>query len=100
MQAPLEPFDYPNVNPGRNTLTVDASPEENIERLHWTLARTTNYTGIMNYMGARFVADADAMGALMAEPSQARPALSRRRDDRAQPRARTGAEGPRALRLG
>ncbi len=67
MQAPLEPFDYPNVNPGRNTLTVDASPEENIERLHWTLARTTNYTGIMNYMGARFVADAGAMGPLMAE---------------------------------
>ena len=31
MQVPLEPFDYPNVNPGRNTLTVDASPEENIE---------------------------------------------------------------------
>ena len=25
MQVPLEPFDYPNVNPGRNTLTVAAS---------------------------------------------------------------------------
>ena len=24
MQVPLEPFDYPNVNPGRNTLTVAA----------------------------------------------------------------------------
>ena len=55
MQVPLEPFDYPNVNPGRNTLTVDATPEENIENLHWTLSRTTNYTGVMNYMGARFV---------------------------------------------
>ena len=28
MQVPLEPFDYPNVNPGRNTLTVAATPEE------------------------------------------------------------------------
>ncbi len=27
MQVPLEPFDYPNVDPGRNTLTVDATPE-------------------------------------------------------------------------
>ena len=29
MQAPLEPFDYPNVNPGRNTLTVAATAEDN-----------------------------------------------------------------------
>ncbi|MCX7303431.1 MAG: divergent polysaccharide deacetylase family protein [Hyphomicrobiales bacterium] len=67
IQAPLEPFDYPNVNPGRNTLTVDASADENLERLRWTLSRTTNYTGIMNYMGARFVADANAMEPVMAE---------------------------------
>jgi uncharacterized protein len=67
MQAPLEPFDYPNVNPGRNTLTVDATAAENLESLHWTLSRTTNYTGIMNYMGARFVADAAAMGPVMAD---------------------------------
>lgn len=67
MQAPLEPFDYPNVDPGRNTLTVGASGEENIERLHWTLSRTTNYTGVMNYMGARFVADVNAMAPVMAE---------------------------------
>jgi polysaccharide deacetylase 2 family uncharacterized protein YibQ len=67
LQAPLEPFDYPNVDPGRNTLTVDATAEENIERLRWTLARTTNYTGVMNYMGARFVADADALSPVMAE---------------------------------
>src|SRR5690606_8235019 len=29
LQVPLEPFDYPSVDPGRNTLTVDAGPEEN-----------------------------------------------------------------------
>ncbi|MEP9387200.1 divergent polysaccharide deacetylase family protein [Mesorhizobium sp. KR9-304] len=67
MQAPLEPFDYPKVDPGRNTLTVAASPEENLDRLRWTLSRTTNYTGVMNYMGARFVADANAMAPVMAE---------------------------------
>lgn len=67
MQIPLEPFDYPNVNPGRNTLTVAASPDENLKSLHWALSRTTNYTGVMNYMGARFSADANAMGPLMAE---------------------------------
>ncbi|MBX3531860.1 MAG: divergent polysaccharide deacetylase family protein [Rhizobiaceae bacterium] len=67
MQVPLEPFDYPGVNPGRNTLTVDAAPQDNIERLHQSLTRTTNYTGIMNYMGGRFVADRGAMSVLMDE---------------------------------
>jgi polysaccharide deacetylase 2 family uncharacterized protein YibQ len=67
MQVPLEPFDYPNVNPGRNTLTVAAGPDENLKSLHWALSRTTNYTGVMNYMGARFSADATAMEPFMAE---------------------------------
>jgi polysaccharide deacetylase 2 family uncharacterized protein YibQ len=67
MQVPLEPFDYPNVDPGRNTLTVAATAEENLKSLRWALSRTTNYTGIMNYMGARFVADRAAMEPLMAE---------------------------------
>ncbi len=67
MQTPLEPYDFPTVNPGRNTLTTDATAEENVARLRQTLARTTNYTGIMNYMGARFVSDAKAMEPLMAE---------------------------------
>lgn len=67
MQVPLEPFDYPAVDPGRNTLTVDAGAEENSERLHFALSRTTNYTGVMNYLGGRFVADRDAMTPLMDE---------------------------------
>ncbi|MER8435437.1 divergent polysaccharide deacetylase family protein [Mesorhizobium sp. M1312] len=67
MQVPLEPFDYPKVNPGRNTLTVTETADENLKNLRWALSRTTNYTGVMNYMGARFSADAAAMGPLMAE---------------------------------
>jgi polysaccharide deacetylase 2 family uncharacterized protein YibQ len=67
MQVPLEPFDYPSVDPGRNTLTVDAGEAENRSRLHWTLSRITNYTGVMNYMGARFVTDEAAMRTLFAE---------------------------------
>lgn len=67
MQVPLEPFDYPNIDPGRNTLTVEASADENLENLRWALSRTTNYVGIMNFMGARFVADGEAMQPLFAE---------------------------------
>jgi polysaccharide deacetylase 2 family uncharacterized protein YibQ len=65
MQVPFEPYDYPNVNPGRNTLTVEASAAENLRSLRWALSRITNYTGIMNYMGGRFVTDESAMDPVM-----------------------------------
>lgn len=67
MQVPLEPFDFPNVNPGRNTLTVEAGADEILKNLRWTLSRTTNYTAVMNYMGARFSTSPEAMGVMMAE---------------------------------
>jgi polysaccharide deacetylase 2 family uncharacterized protein YibQ len=70
MQVPLEPFDYPSVDPGRNTLTVDAAPAENRDRLHRALSRITNYTGVMNYMGARFVTDEAAMQPFFGELGQ------------------------------
>lgn len=70
MQVPLEPFDYPEVDPGRNTLTVDADPVENRDRLHWALSRITNYTGVMNYMGGRFVTDQAAMAPFFGELQQ------------------------------
>lgn len=67
MQVPLEPFDFPNVNPGRNTLTVEAGADEILKNLRWTLSRTTNYAAVMNYMGARFSTSPEAMGVMMAE---------------------------------
>src|SRR5690606_4791906 len=67
MQVPLEPFDYPQVDPGRNTLTVAADPAENRDRLHWAMSRITNYTGLMNYMGGRFVTDEAAMSPFFGE---------------------------------
>ncbi len=70
LQVPMEPFGYPTQNPGRNTLTLDASPGQNMSRMRWALSRLTNYTGVMNYMGGRFTADDEAMGDVMAELGQ------------------------------
>ncbi|MBB2973371.1 divergent polysaccharide deacetylase family protein [Mesorhizobium sp. RMAD-H1] len=67
MQVPLEPFDYPRIDPGRHTLTVEGGPQKNMDDLFWALSRITNYTGIMNYMGARFTADAEALTPIMQE---------------------------------
>ena len=53
LQIPMEPFDYPRVNPGRGTLLTENEPTKNVEELRRSLGRFTNYSGVVNYMGAR-----------------------------------------------
>ncbi len=67
LQVPLEPFNYPATDPGPRTLTVKASPSENLDRLHWLMSRATNYVGVVNYMGARFTSEPDALAPVLAE---------------------------------
>ncbi len=67
LQVPLEPFNYPSTDPGPHTLTVDAAAAKNIDRLHWLMSRVTNYVGVVNYMGARFTGEEQAMTPVLAE---------------------------------
>ena len=67
LQVPLEPYNYPDVDPGPKTLTTDAPAKENIDRLHWLMSRITTYVGVMNYMGARFTSEDDALSPVLAE---------------------------------
>lgn len=65
LQVPFEPFDYPANDPGPGTLTVAAGAEKNLDDLHAAMARFTNYTGITNFMGGRFLSSPDAMEPVM-----------------------------------
>lgn len=69
LQVPLEPFDYPDNNPGRLTLVSADSTATNLKRLHEAMGRMTNYTGVMNYLGGRFLADAEALEPVMRDIS-------------------------------
>ncbi|MCH8490468.1 MAG: divergent polysaccharide deacetylase family protein [Oceanicaulis sp.] len=53
IELPMEPFDYPNNDPGPHTLLADASDAENARRLAWLLSRSAGYAGVINYQGAR-----------------------------------------------
>jgi len=70
VQVPLEPFDYPANDPGPDTLLTRTSVKENLNRLHEAMGRITNYTGIMNYLGGRYLADADALEPILRDVSQ------------------------------
>jgi polysaccharide deacetylase 2 family uncharacterized protein YibQ len=51
----MEPFDYPDNDPGPQTLLTTLDAEQNLDRLFWHLSRFQGYAGIANFMGARFV---------------------------------------------
>ncbi len=61
IQVPFEPFDYPSNNPGPDTLLTSLSATKNIDNLHKAMGKITNYTGVMNYLGGRFLANPGAM---------------------------------------
>ncbi|SCB61381.1 hypothetical protein GA0061105_11764 [Rhizobium aethiopicum] len=65
LQVPLEPFDYPANDPGPETLLTGKPVARNIENLHKAMGEITNYTGIMNYLGGRFLSDPSAMEPVM-----------------------------------
>ena len=70
LQVPMEPFDYPDNDPGPQTLLTTLGAEQNLDRLHWHLSRFQGYVGIANFMGARFVATDTAMQPIIREAAK------------------------------
>ncbi|AEQ53161.1 divergent polysaccharide deacetylase family protein [Pelagibacterium halotolerans] len=67
LEVPLEPFDYPQNDPGPHTLLVEQPTRDNLEKFYWLLTRMTGYTGVLNHMGARFTASAVDFSPMMEE---------------------------------
>jgi len=65
LEIPMEPFDFPDSDPGPHALLLNASPEENGKRLEWALSRATGYVGVMNLLGGRFMGDETAIAPML-----------------------------------
>jgi polysaccharide deacetylase 2 family uncharacterized protein YibQ len=70
LQIPMEPFDYPDNDPGPQTLLTTLNAEQNLDRLFWHLSRFQGYAGIANFMGARFVVTDAAMQPIVREAAK------------------------------
>jgi hypothetical protein len=70
LQIPMEPFDYPDNDPGPQTLLTTLAPEQNLDRLYWHLSRFQAYAGIANFMGGRFVVTDAAMQPVIREAAK------------------------------
>lgn len=69
LQAPMEPFDYPQNNPGPHTLVTGAQ-DGGADDLQWLMSRFSGYAGVMNHLGGRFMADETALYGALSEIAQ------------------------------
>lgn len=67
LEVPLEPFDYPENDPGPDTLLTGQAPRDNLSKLFKVMASFPGYVGLINNMGARFTASGADFGPMMEE---------------------------------
>ncbi|MBR0737412.1 divergent polysaccharide deacetylase family protein [Bradyrhizobium liaoningense] len=70
LQIPMEPYDFPDNDPGPQTLLTSLSADQNMDRLYWHLSRMQGYAGLTNFMGARFIATEPAMQPIIRESAK------------------------------
>jgi polysaccharide deacetylase 2 family uncharacterized protein YibQ len=61
LEIPMEPYDFPDSDPGPHTLRSGAGEDANTERLVWALTRFSGYAGVTNLLGGRFMSDASSL---------------------------------------
>lgn len=67
LQVPMEPFDYPDNDPGPHTLLTGPKGSDNLDRLQWVLGRFSGYVGVVNFLGGRLTADDTSLTPLLRE---------------------------------
>lgn len=67
LEVPMEPFDYPDNDPGPKTLLTNQPARTNLNKLYWLMARFGGYVGLINHTGARFTASATDFAPIMEE---------------------------------
>jgi polysaccharide deacetylase 2 family uncharacterized protein YibQ len=65
LEVPMEPYDFPDSDPGPHTLRTGTGEDSNIDRLTWSLTRFTGYAGVTNLLGGRFMADQASLEPVM-----------------------------------
>jgi len=70
LQLPMEPFNYPDNDPGPQTLLTTVTPEQNLDRLYWLMSRFQGYVGVTVAMGARFTASEQSFAPILRETAK------------------------------
>jgi len=65
LEVPMEPYDFPDSDPGPHTLRTGEGEDANTQHMVWALTRFTGYAGVTNNQGGRFLADSEALEPVM-----------------------------------
>jgi len=61
LHLPMEPFEYPQVDPGPGTLLTTMTPDQLIRTLKNNLAAVPNIKGVNNHMGSKMTAESSQL---------------------------------------
>lgn len=61
LHLPMEPDEYPNIDPGPGALLTSMTPDKRIRQLKSDLAAVPHIKGVNNHMGSKMTAMADQM---------------------------------------
>jgi len=64
---PMEPTEYPQYDPGPNTLLTGLCPSENLKRLETHLGDFAELSGVIDFMGSRFVTKSQDLTPILKE---------------------------------
>ena len=57
IEVPMQPSNYPDNDPGPQTLMANATTDDLISHLNWALSRASGYFAVSNYQGSAFFKD-------------------------------------------
>lgn len=57
LEIPMESNDFPRNDAGDHALLVKDSPQEYKRKIEWLLSRATGYSGVMNYLGNKYLSN-------------------------------------------
>ena len=70
LQVPMEPFNFPDNDPGPHALLTSLGVDQNIDRLHWQMSRFQGYVGLIGYMGGKFTSSEQALAPILRETAK------------------------------
>jgi hypothetical protein len=68
LELPMEPFNYPDDDPGTHTLLNGS--QGNATKLNWLLARFSGYAGVVNLQGGKFLASPPDLQPILSQIAQ------------------------------
>ena len=65
IEVPMQPSNYPDNDPGPQTLMANARTDDLLSHLNWALSRCTGFFGVSNYQGSAFFKDKGGVSTFM-----------------------------------